>query len=85
MPGRAEIATGSGHSPDAGYSYQAWYLAQDSLAAPADDLLRAEAGELANVLLDDRDALLATPFDVAVVYGAAHMGAVARELFRRHR
>jgi hypothetical protein len=72
------------------------YLDTEDLPGPLDSQARLAAPELTGILLDHRDALLADcltaiheqrhaeDIDVAVVYGAEHMPALARELLRRH-
>jgi hypothetical protein len=72
------------------------YAAAEDLPDVAELMVRDKAGELAELLLDQRDALLAAALDkvlaarqdeaidIAVVYGAAHMGALTRYLAARH-
>jgi hypothetical protein len=72
------------------------YLAADDLPTFTDARLRQALPQITKVILDDRDSLLVDFLEsvlrsrreediaVAVVYGADHMPAVARELFQRH-
>jgi hypothetical protein len=67
----------------------------EDLPGRADELLHRKAPEATALILDRRDALLVDalvavhearkdePIDVAVLYGAAHMRAVTREMFAR--
>lgn len=72
------------------------YLALDDMPTPAAEQARQATRELTELILDHRDALLidcleaihqahhTQHIDVAVVYGAEHMPAIAHELLRRH-
>jgi hypothetical protein len=72
------------------------YLDISDVPAFAEAQVQQRYPELVKTVLDDRDDLLADfldslcqtrkheDIDIAVVYGAAHMRAVTRELFRRH-
>jgi len=72
------------------------YLALDDLPTPLEDQARQMIPQLTELLLDHRDGLLvdclasihqahqSESIDVAVVYGAEHMRAVAHELLRRY-
>jgi hypothetical protein len=72
------------------------YLATDDLPSYEEDQARQATGQLTELILDHRDALLtasldsvyqarhAEEIDVAVVYGAGHMRAVVRHLFQRY-
>ena len=72
------------------------YLDTDDLPTYMEDQARQVAPQLTELILTHRDALLvdslttihqqrqAEAIDVAVVYGAGHMPALTRELYRRH-
>ncbi len=72
------------------------YLAADDLPSHEEVQARRATRQLTELILDHRDALLiesldavfqarhAEDIDVAVVYGAEHMRAVARHLFQRY-
>jgi hypothetical protein len=72
---------------------QHWNL--EDLPSSQEDLLRNKAPEATELLLDHRDTLLVRalasihetrkdePINVAVVYGAAHMPAITREMYGR--
>lgn len=72
------------------------YLATDDLPSHEEEQARQATRQLTELILDHRDALLtasldsvyqarhAEDIDVAVVYGAEHMRALARHLFQRY-